>query len=220
MAHMRAADESAGLPKKTATSATLGGLLYADASRLRAPESAWVALVRDVAHGDQLALRTLYDRAHRLVFTLALRLTGSRETAEELTVDVFHGLWRRAASYDPEAGTVLAWIMNQARSRTIDRLRRDHRRKRVNAGGHGLSEPDAGGDASALAARADDARVLRRAMTDLTAGERHAIETAYYSGMSHAEVAARLRAPLGTIKTRIRSGLAKLRKALAPRDRP
>jgi RNA polymerase sigma-70 factor, ECF subfamily len=216
MAQSGANDETPAAPQaKAKANATLGGLLYADASRERTPESEWLGLVRNVARGDQLALRTLYERAHRLVFTLALRLTGSRETAEELTVDVFHGLWRRASAYDPDAGTVLAWIMNQARSRTIDRLRHDHRRKRVNPGTHdeGLA-PGGLGEATALADRADDARALQQAMAGLPSGERQAIQSAFYAEMTHAEVAERLDEPLGTIKTRIRSGLTRLRKAL------
>jgi RNA polymerase sigma-70 factor (ECF subfamily) len=197
----------------TATPGTLGGLLYADPARIRVPEAEWAAHVRAMAQGDQLALRALYDLAHRLVFTLALRLTGSRETAEELTVDVFHALWQRASVYNPEAGTVLAWIMNQARSRTIDRMRHDHRRKRVPVDGCGLPGDD-GPDAAALADREDAARALRQALGGLPAAERQAIETAYYADMTHAEVAARLKEPLGTVKTRIRAGLARLRKAL------
>lgn len=196
---------------------TLGGLLYADRTKARVSESEWAAHVRAMAQGDQLALRTLYDLAHRLVFTLALRLTGSRETAEELTVDVFHALWQRAATYNPEAGTVLAWIMNQARSRTIDRLRHENRRKRVNVDGHDVGGPAPAVDAAAMVAGTEDVRALHQAMAGLNTGERHAIETAYYAEMSHAEVAAWLDQPLGTIKTRIRSGLAKLRKALAPK---
>lgn len=201
---------------ETPAPSTLGGLLYADASRQRIPESEWAAHVRAMAQGDQIALRALYELAHRLVFTLALRLTGSRETADELTVDVFHALWQRAAAYNPEAGTVLAWIMNQTRSRSIDRLRHDNRRKRVNADGHEIDGPAAGADAAAMAVRAEDAHALREAMEVLTTGERRAIQTAYYAEMTHSEVAARLNEPLGTIKTRIRSGLAKLRKALLP----
>jgi RNA polymerase sigma-70 factor (ECF subfamily) len=205
--------ESAEPPARS----TLGGLLYADAARPRIPESEWSALVFAVAKGDARSLRSLYDRAHRLVFTLALRITGSRETAEELTVDVFYGVWQRAASYDAAAGTVIAWLMNLARSRAIDRLRHDQRQKRVNLSGRDLHEDNAV-DVAALAVHADNARALQQAMTSLTADERRAIETAYYADMSHAEVAARLREPLGTIKTRIRSALAKLRRALGPGD--
>src|SRR5205823_12086449 len=72
--------------------------------------------------------------AHRMVFTLAMRITANRETAEELTIDVFHDIWRRAARYDPVNGTVLGWIMNQARSRAIDRLRFENRKRRNHGG--------------------------------------------------------------------------------------
>jgi RNA polymerase sigma-70 factor (ECF subfamily) len=75
---------------------TLGEVLYADKSRARVSETEWVALVRSIAEGEQLALHALYDRTHRLVFTLIMRITANRETAEELTLDVFHDVWRRA----------------------------------------------------------------------------------------------------------------------------
>src|SRR3546814_13011070 len=87
-------------------------------------------LVQSMAAGDQLALHALYERAHRPVFTLIMRITANRETAEELTIDVFHDVWRRASRYDPANGTVLGWVMNQARSRAIARLRFESRKKR------------------------------------------------------------------------------------------
>src|SRR6185436_11720186 len=101
---------------------TLGDVLYAK-SKPPVPEQDWAALVQSIAAGDQLALHALFERSHRIVFTLIMRITANRETAEELTIDVFHEVWRRASAYDPVSGTVLAWIMNQARSRAIDRLR-------------------------------------------------------------------------------------------------
>src|SRR6476659_3635670 len=109
--------------------ATLGDVLYAT-SKAPVPEQDWTALVQSIAGGDQLALHALYERAHRPVFTLIMRITANRETAEELTIDVFHDIWRRAARYDAASGTVLGWIMNQARSRAIDRLRFESRQKR------------------------------------------------------------------------------------------
>src|SRR5690242_4827690 len=114
-------------------SATLGDVLYAN-SNPPVPEQAWAKLVQSIAAGDQLALHALYEMAHRPVFTLAMRLTANRETAEELTIDIFHDVWRRASRYDAANGTVLGWIMNQARSRTIDRLRFDSRKKRTDGG--------------------------------------------------------------------------------------
>lgn len=196
---------------------TLGGLLYADAARARISEADWVALVQAMARGETAALRALYERTHRLVFTLAFRLCGNRETAEEVTVDVFHELWRRVGSYDPAVGTVLAWVMNQTRSRAIDRLRREQRSKRTNPYPHEQAEPVP--SAAAAAERIDAQRHLGQALEDLTADERLAIETAYFGEMSYADTAARLGQPVGTIKTRIRSGLAKLRLALLP-ERP
>lgn len=194
--------------------ATLGDVLYPDSSRVRVSEDDWVRLVRSVASGDQLALHELYQRAHRLVFTLALRITGSRETAEELTVDVFHDVWRRAGSYDPENGTVLGWIMNQARSRALDRLRFQQRRKRVDP--HPDDPQDApAGSVDAIEAR-EQSELLLRAVDSLSLGERQAIEATYFCELTHAEAAVRLNQPLGTVKTRIRSALQKLRQALAP----
>ena len=110
----------------------LGDLLYADKAKTRVSEKDWVILIQSIAAGDQLALHALYERTHRIVFTLIMQITHNRETAEELTLDVFHDVWRRAPSYDASGGTVVGWIMNQARSRAIDRLRFEHRKKRVN----------------------------------------------------------------------------------------
>jgi RNA polymerase sigma-70 factor, ECF subfamily len=110
---------------------TLGDLLYGGQTTPPVSEKDWVALVHAIAAGDQRALHTLYERMHRVVFTLSVRITNDRATAEELTLDVFHDVWRRASSYDPAGGSVAGWIMNQARSRAIDRLRFEQRKKRV-----------------------------------------------------------------------------------------
>lgn len=109
--------------RRDCTTGTLGDLLYAGKAKIRVSEEDWVRLVRSVAAGDQLALHALYERTHRIAFTLIMRITNNRETAEELTLDVFHDVWRRASKYDAAGGTVVGWIMNQARCRAIDRLR-------------------------------------------------------------------------------------------------
>ena len=111
---------------------TLGDILYADKSKVRVSEDEWLQLVRAIAGGDQRALHSLYEQTHRIVFTLIVRITMNRETAEEVTLDVFYDVWRKASTYDPANGSVVGWIMNQARSRAIDRLRFDQRKKRVN----------------------------------------------------------------------------------------
>ena len=198
-----------------ARAATLGDVLYADNSKPRIPESEWVALVHAIAERDPRALHALYQRTNRIVFTLIMRITRNRETAEELTVDVFHDVWRRAGGYDPANGTVIGWVMNQARSRAIDRIRLDQRKKRVNPNAEdAIEESCCGGPHESLELRQQAGRV-RDALALLTAHERQAIETAYFAELTYAEAAARLREPLGTIKTRIRSGLVKLRQALA-----
>jgi len=195
---------------------TLGDLLYADRQKRRVPEEEWVALVQSIAAGDQAALRALYERAHRIVFTLTLRISGNRSTAEELTIDVFYDVWRRAASYDPQNGPVIGWVMNQARSRAIDRLRYEQRKKRV-APAQGATVGEAAADSANDSG--DDHRMLVRGFETLTPDEREAIETAFFAELTYAETAARLSQPLGTIKTRIRSGLEKLRRAFADQMR-
>lgn len=116
--------------------------------------------MRSVAAGDELALHALYQRAHRPAFTLIMRITADREVAEELTLDVFHDVWRRASGY--ASGTVLAWIMNEARARAVERLRFEERTRRV--------EPAAD-------------RALRSAVAVLHPDERHAIEAAFCAGL-------------------------------------
>ena len=197
--------------------ATLGDVLYAGGRRNAVPEAEWVALVREAALGRQPALHALYDRAHRPVFTLAVRITGNRETADEVTLDVFMDVWRRARDYGPANGTVLGWIMNQARSRAIDRVRFEHRKKRVDPAADDAAEDTVGLDPRDILELKQDAAALRSAMTVLSADERLAIESAFFAGLTHAEIAARLEQPLGTVKTRIRAGLQKLRRAMAER---
>ena len=147
---------------------------------------------------------------------MIMRITANRETAEELTLDVFYDVWRRAGRYDAGNGTVLGWIMNQARSRAIDRLRFEQRKKRVPPHPDHRAEGQAEvfGPPEAVDARQRRSR-LQEALTGLTPDERQAIETAFFSDLTYSETAIRLEQPLGTVKTRVRSGLAKLRKALA-----
>jgi RNA polymerase sigma-70 factor, ECF subfamily len=197
--------------------ATLGDVIYAKSKALES-EASWVGLVRSIAGGDQHALHALYERANRPVFTLLMRITSNRESAEELTLDVFYGVWRRASGYDPVNGTVLGWIMNQARSRALDRLRFEGRKKRVDPGqDDGMRTAEIAHECDVVELK-QQRQALVAAMAILTPDERHAIESAYFSGLTYAEVAARLDEPLGTVKTRIRSGLHKLRQALG--DRP
>jgi RNA polymerase sigma-70 factor, ECF subfamily len=200
---------------------TLADVLFAKrAAKTRVPESDWVELVDKIVGRDQGALHALYSQTHRMVFTLIMRITGNRETAEELTLDVFHDVWRRASAYDPAGGSVIGWIMNQARSRAIDRVRFEHRKKRV--GEPGVRPVDAAAaDGPYEAVQIGELDVLlRNALQLLTPDERQAIETAFFSELTYGEAAQQLNQPLGTVKTRIRSGLAKLREALAGKVEP
>lgn len=203
------------VPHPERSPGTLGEVLYSDPAKARAPEEEWVGLVRAVAAGDQAALHALYERAHRVVFTLSMRITANAESAEEVTLDVFHDVWRRASLYQEANGTVLGWIMNQARSRAIDRLRFEQRKKRVPSDAGDQLRTTSTSTPEDLVASQQQSRALRTALALLTPDERHAIEAAFFSELTYAKVAEQLNQPLGTIKTRIRSGLHKLRDALA-----
>jgi RNA polymerase sigma-70 factor, ECF subfamily len=200
---------------QTPPSKTLGDLLYANKAKRRVAETEWIALVQAIAARDERALRALYDQTNRIVFTFIMRITRSRETAEEVTLDVFHDVWRRASSHDPAGGSVIGWIMNQARSRAIDRLRFDQRKKRTADAAETSSAVTPEKSPHDTVESRDQERQLREALQVLTPDERQAIEAAFFSEMTYSEVATKLNQPLGTVKTRIRSGLAKLRQALA-----
>jgi RNA polymerase sigma-70 factor (ECF subfamily) len=143
-----------------------------------------------------------------------MRITANRESAEELTIDVFLDVWRSASRYDAANGSVLGWIMNQARSRAIDRLRFEGRKKRTHARDMQLDREVAADPHDVLELR-EQGESVRAALSTLTADERQAIESTFFAGLTHAEAAERLKLPLGTVKTRIRSGLHKMRHRLA-----
>jgi anti-sigma factor ChrR (cupin superfamily) len=139
--------------------ATLGDVLYAKPKAL-VSEDDWAKLVQSIAVGDQLALHTLYEMAHRMVFTLCMRLTADRETAKELTIDVFQRICQRALLYDTANGTVLGWIMNQARALALDHLRSEGRQGRSDGGN---SQKQAEGSADVLRPAASlQARLAQR----------------------------------------------------------
>jgi len=204
----------ANQPQRESETRTLGDLLYVSKAEVRVSEKDWVRLVQSIAAGDQLALHSLYEQTYRIVFTLIVRITNNRETAEELTVDVFYDVCRRASAYDPAGGSVVGWVMNQARSRAIDRLRFENRKKRVS---NYLEKPlitTAANDPHQAWHLKEQSQLLQSALEVLTPEERQVIESAFFSELTYQEVAAKLNQPLGTVKTRIRSGLSKLRQKL------
>lgn len=188
-----------------------------DSREINTRDQDWVALIERVAEGDQSALTDLYDSTSRLVFGLVLRVVGDRATAEEVLLDVYTQVWRQASTYDSKRGSPLAWIMTIARTRGIDRLRSgkyEHQNR---------DELDSIGEVCATTASPEEdtvagerRRLVRAALDTLSAEQREVIELAYYSGLSHSEIALQLGQPLGTVKTRTRLGLIKLRDTLRP----
>lgn len=172
-------------------------------------------IMRRLAGGDAEAVGDLYDRHGRAVYALACRILRDTSEAEDVVQDVFAQAWRQAGSFDARRGAVPAWLLMMGRTRAIDRLRARTSRSKTIAASDTLPDPvdPASGPESTVVSLEAAARV-RGALEALAGPERQPIELAYYEGLSQAEIAERLRQPLGTVKTRIRSGLLKLRAAL------
>ncbi|MGE0643601.1 MAG: sigma-70 family RNA polymerase sigma factor [Nitrospira sp.] len=180
-------------------------------------EQEWGQLIAQTAQGDQAALATLYDRTSPQVFGLVLKILNNRESAEEVTLDVYTQVWRQAHTYDHTRGAPGAWLMMLARTRAIDRFRAGAvERGRIEsldaaqffASDDATPEQDVQGQ--------ERRRYVRQALATLTPEQRQAIALAYFYGLSQSEIADELQLPLGTVKTRIRLGMVKLRDALAP----
>ena len=178
------------------------------------------ALLARIATGDQAALAALYDRLAGLLTATARRILGDAAEAEDIVHDAFLVIWDKAADFDPARGSPLAWTLTLVRRRAIDRLRSRHRRGELLAASApedlGYHEP--AGDSAPLAADlAERSTLVRSALSDLPAEQRRALELAFFSGLTHEQIARQLASPLGTIKARIRRGLLKLRETLPAR---
>jgi len=178
-------------------------------------EEGWDALIERTARGEEAALAALYDRTAPLVHGLALRIVGNRGAAEEVTGDVYLQVWRQAARYDRARGAPLAWLLTLARSRAIDRVRVASQRHETEPLREALAVPSAAPDPEESSAVAERRRNVQGALARLAPEQRQAIELAYFGGLSHSEVAVKLGEPLGTVKTRIRLGMMRLRETLA-----
>ena len=188
-----------------------------DSRELSTRDQDWAALIRRVADGDQSALTELYDATSRLVFGLILRVVTDRSSAEEVLLDVYTQVWRRASSYDSKRGAPLAWLMTIARTRGIDRLRAGKHENQYRDSLDAIGEITASTDSpEADSVSAERRRLVRSALDTLSPEQREVIELAYFSGLSHSEIALKLGQPLGTVKTRTRLGMMKLREMLLP----
>jgi RNA polymerase sigma-70 factor (ECF subfamily) len=191
-------------------------------SDVRAQNDADAALLREISQGDRDALARLYDRFSRPLYAVALRILHDATEAEDVVHDVFISIWQKASTFEAARCSALGWAIALTRNRSIDRIRTRRRRGELLEAsaptdlGYDENASDASSSANELSLK-EKATTVRRAVTELSADQRHALELAFFSGLTQQEIAARLHEPLGTVKARIRRGLLKLRDLLADR---
>jgi len=193
-------------------------LMPATATEPRTSEIRCHSMLIRIAAGDETALAELYDATAPIVHGVTSRLLRDPGAAEEVTVRTYHDVWRSAASYDASRGTPLAWLRTMARSRALDVLRSKSREQQVLsrlARDAAAELRDREPDPEESSIEHERAELLRSALAGLSESERRPIELAYYQGFSHSEIATVLEEPLGTVKSRIRLGMNKLRAELA-----
>ena len=170
-----------------------------------------VHLIQRAAAQDREAFSQLYDRFSTLVFSLAMRMLRAQSDAEDLLQEVFMQVWRQAASYSQERGSPEAWIVNIARSRAIDKLRSIRRRDKsfvLTDDPAGAESPD---NVESTVGDSESKLAMNSALANLPETQRQVLELAYFSGLSQTEIAEQLKEPLGTVKTRMRAGIQRLR---------
>jgi len=170
-------------------------------------------LLKAIARSDESALGSLYDRYRVILFGLLVRILNSREEAEDVLQEVFIQVWRRAAHFDESRGRAFTWLVTVARSRAIDRLRVLAARGRLTEAAK-RDEWASVSDADTDAFYAERSEIVRRALQEIPEEQRVTLRLAYFEGLTQSEIAARLGTPLGTVKTRMRAGMVKLRELL------
>ena len=171
-----------------------------------------ILLIERIVARDQAAVGELYDRHCRLLFGLILRIIRDRGEAEEILQDVFVLVWTRAETYDVSIGPPAAWLVRVARNRAIDRLRANNVRLRAV---ESVPEPEPVENPESRARVSEQQRAVARALESLPPDQRVLIEQAYFLGLTQSELAERFKLPLGTVKTRIRTGMLALREQLS-----
>jgi RNA polymerase sigma-70 factor (ECF subfamily) len=175
-----------------------------------------VALLTAIAARDEAALAQLYDRYRAILFGLLMRILNNREEAEDVLQEVFLQVWRRAGDFDENRGRPFTWLVTLARSRGIDRLRSLASRERVAMAGANEASEEVS-DAATDAIRSEQRGVVNDALSQLPEDQKRPLMLAYFDGLTQSEIAMQLGAPLGTVKTRMRSGMMKLRELLSAR---
>jgi RNA polymerase sigma-70 factor (ECF subfamily) len=175
-------------------------------------------LIQAMAAGEEDALERFYDHTSRQVYGLIMRILKEAALAEEVTLDVFLQVWREAPRYQAQRGNPWAWLVTLARSRAIDRLRAVRNERQRTDGEAPIDEDIEAADLplEETASDAERSRWVRAALAQLTPEQRQAIVLSYFEGLSHGEIAAHLATPLGTVKTRIRTGMVRLQAFLVP----
>ena len=173
-----------------------------------------VYLIEQIAKQDREAFSHFYDRFSTLVFTLAMRMLRARDDAEDLLQEVFVQVWRQAANYSQERGSPEAWIVNIARSRAIDKLRAKRRMEDAFVLTDDPARAESPENVESQAAESEARLTMSNALANLPEAQRRVLELAYFDGLSQSEIADRLKEPLGTVKTRMRSGIQRLRDLL------
>ena len=177
-------------------------------------------LMQRLLHKDKRAFEAIFDRYGDLVYSTSLRVLRDAHLAQDVSQEIFVRLWRKPESYVAERGRFLTWLISVTRNRAVDEIRSRGRRLR-----HETASPEEqereipageGNDPALNAQLAEQARTVRAALALLPPEQRQVIELAYFGGLTQQEISDRLEQPLGTVKTRIRLGMQKLRAALAP----
>ena len=177
-------------------------------------------LMERLAFKDLLAFRALYKRFGNIVYSTSLRIVRDGQVAEDVTQEIFLRIWRKPESYVPQRGRFLTWLTSVTRNRAVDEVRSRTRRYRHETASPEEQEREIAGpetnDPALTAVLADQRRLILTAMAGLPQEQREVIELAYFGGLTQQEISERLSQPLGTVKTRIRLGMQKLRAALTP----